>query len=136
MSLQFKKKIIMEGVVRVKSAYNTWDVFWTNEVQMRQCSRRVASRRRVAGAIRSLINARSLQLECTRVLQDSLLLPVLTYGSEMILREKERSRAVQMDNFRGLLGIRRVDKVLNAWIRQLCKVMKGVDEKTDEGALR
>ena len=120
----------------MKSAYNTWDVFWTNEVQMRQCSRRVASRRRVAGAIRSLINARSLQLECTRVLQDSLLLPVLTYGSETILREKERSRAVQMDNFRGLLGIRRMDKVLNAWIRQLCKVMKGVDEKTDEGALR
>ena len=29
-----------------------------------------------------------------------------------------------MENLRGLLGIRRVDEVLNAWIRQLCRVMK------------
>ena len=37
-----------------------------------------------------------------------------------------------MDNLRGLLSIRRMDKVLNAWIRQLCRVSKGVDEKIDE----
>ena len=64
-----------------------------------ECSRKVARRRRVAGAIRSMVNA--LQLECARVLHKSLLVPVLTYGSEtMIRREKERSRnrAVQMDN--------------------------------------
>ena len=58
-----------------------------------ECSRKVASRRRVAGAIRSLVNDRSLQLECARFLQDSLLVPVLTYGREaMIWREKERYR--------------------------------------------
>ena len=48
---------------------------------------------------------------------EPLLVPVLKYGSEtMIWREKERSRikAVQMDNLRGLLGIRKMDKVLNA----------------------
>ena len=59
----------------------------------------------------------SLQLECTRVLHESLPVPVLTYGSEtMIWREKKRSkiRAVQLDNFRGLRAIRRVDKILNA----------------------
>ena len=103
-----------------------------------ECSRKVASGRRVAGAISSLVNARSLQLECTRVLHESLLMLVLTYGSEtMICKEKERCRirAVQMDNFRGLLGIRRMDKVPNAWIRQLCGVMKGVGEKIDEGVL-
>ena len=44
----------------------------------------------------------------------------------MIWRKKERSRirGVQMDNLRGLLGIRRMYKVPNAWIRQLCRVMK------------
>ena len=76
----------------------------------------------------------NLQLECARVLHESLLVPVLTYGSEaMIWREKERSRirAVQMDNLRGLLGIKRRDKVPNAWIRQLCGVKMGVDEKMD-----
>ena len=41
-------------------------------------------------------------------------MPVLMYGSEaMIWKEKEKSRirAVQIDNLRGLLGIRRMDKV-------------------------
>ena len=87
----------------------------------------MASGRRVAGAVRSLVNARRLQLESARVLHESLLVPVLTYGSEtMIWREKENSRirAVQMDNLRGLLRIRRMDKVPNARIKQLCGVTK------------
>ena len=104
----------------------------TNEAE---CSRKkVMSGRRVAGAIRSLINARCLQPECARVLHESSLVPVLTYGSEtMIWREKVRSRirAVQMDSLRGLLGIRRIDKVPNARIRELCGVTKGVDERID-----
>ena len=41
------------------------------------CSRKVVSGRRVAGANRSLVNARYLQLECTRVLHETLLVPVL-----------------------------------------------------------
>ena len=75
-----------------------------NQVQMRQCCRNVANRRSVAGAIRSLVNVRGLQLECVSVLYEILLLPVLMYGSEtMIWKETERSRirVVQMDNVRG-----------------------------------
>ena len=44
-----------------------------------ECNRMVASRRRVSGAIRSLVNARVLQLECARVLHQTLLMHVLTY---------------------------------------------------------
>ena len=40
-----------------------------------------------------------------------------------------------MDNLRGLLGIRRMDKVPNARIRELCGGTKGLDEKIDEGVL-
>ena len=50
--------------------------------------------------------------------------------------ERSRIKAIQMDNLRGLLGIRRMDKLLNAQIRHLCEVTKGVDEKIDEGVLR
>ena len=81
---------------------------------------------------------RSLKLEYARVLHEGLLMPVLLYGSEtMIWREKERSRskAVQMDNLRGLLSIRRMDRVLNAQIRELCRVVKGVNERIDESVL-
>ena len=66
-------------------------------------------------------------------------MPVLTYGSEtMIWKEKERAKiwAVQIDNLRGLLGIRKMDRVLYARIRELCGVTKGVKEKIDEGVLR
>ena len=56
----------------------------------------------------------------------------------MIWKEKVRSRirAVQMDNLRDLLGIRKMDKFTNARIRRLCGVTKGVDEKIDEGVIR
>ena len=71
--------------------------------------RKLACGRGVAGAIRSLVNARDLQLECTRVLYETLFVPILIYGSEaMLWKEKESSRirSVQMDNLRGLLGSR------------------------------
>ena len=96
-------------------------------------SKKVASGRRVAVVIRSLVNLKSLQLECVRVLHESFLVFVIMYDLEtMIWKEKHRSRirAVQMANLRDLLAIRRMDKVPNAQIRQLChRVMKGVDEK-------
>ena len=56
----------------------------------------------------------------------------------MIWREKERSRIRdgQMDNLRGLLGIRRMNKVPNSDIRQLSGVMKRVDEWIEESFFR
>ena len=50
-----------------------------------ECSRKVKSGRRVAGAIGSLVNARDLQPECARVLHKTFLVLVLMYGSEIIL---------------------------------------------------
>ena len=95
-----------------------------------ECSRKLANGRRVAGGIRSLVNARDLQTEYARVLHEILLMPFLLYASEIMLwkEKKSRIRAVQMDNLRGLLGIRRMDMVPNVQIRELCKVKKGLDE--------
>ena len=44
----------------------------------------MASRRKVAEAIRSLFNAKDLQFECIRVLHETLLMAVLMYGSETV----------------------------------------------------
>ena len=49
---------------------------------------------------------------------------------------KGEMRAVQMDNLRGLLGIRRMDRASNARIRELWEVKKGLDGRIDEGVLR
>ena len=45
------------------------------------------------------------------------------YGSETMKFRKERSRimAMEMDNIRILLGIRRMDRVSNPWIGELCR---------------
>ena len=65
-----------------------------------------------------------------------MLVPVLTYGSEtMLWKEKSRIRAIQM-YLRGFLGIRRMDRVPNARIRELCRVKKGADKRIDEVVLR
>ena len=72
------------------------------------------------------------------VLHETLLVPILIYRSETMLWKKERSRirAVQIDNLKVLLSIRRMDGVTNAWIEELCRVMKGVGERIDEGVLQ
>ena len=70
------------------------------------------SGKRVIVAIRSLVNASDFH--------KTLLLPVLTYGSEtMLWKERARIRALQMDNLRVLLGIRRMDGLPNGQIREL-----------------
>ena len=102
-----------------------------------ECRRKLTSGRKVAGAIRSLVNAKGLQPECERLLHEGLLVPVLLYGSETIIwRENDRSRIIaeHMDNLEGFLGIKRMDKVPNTQIREMCGVTKGVDE-IDEGVL-
>ena len=49
---------------------------------------------------------------------------------------RSRIRAVQIDNLRGLLVIRRMDRVPNARIRAFCGVKNGLDETTDEIVIR
>ena len=41
-----------------------------------------------------------------------------------------------MYNLRDLLGIRRMDKIQNERIRELCGVTKGVDERIDEVVIK
>ena len=48
-----------------------------------ECNRKVASERKVAGAIRSLVNARDLLLEWARVLHETLLVPVMEGEGEI-----------------------------------------------------
>ena len=93
----------------------------------------------MAGVIRSLVNTRDLKIACARVFPETLLVHVLTYGSEIMLwkeKERPRVRAVQMDNLIDFLVIRRMDSDPNARIRELCGGTKGVDERIDECVLR
>ena len=93
---------------------NIWGVLDESGTNGAECNRKVASGRRVADGIRSLVNARDLQIECAKMLHETLLMSILSYGGEsMLWKEKERSRikTVQMDILRGLVGIRRMDSL-------------------------
>ena len=66
------------------------------------------------------------------VFHKTLIAHVLMYGNEtMLWKEKERFRimAVQIDNLRGLLGIRRMDRIPNTRIREFCVVNKSLDKR-------
>ena len=52
-----------------------------------ECGRKVVGGRRVASAIRSLVNARDLQLECARILHEISIVPILTYGRDTAMEE-------------------------------------------------
>src|SRR5678815_5674263 len=89
---------------------------WMRRERMIQCSRKVVNGRKVAGTINSLVNVKGLSLECARVLHEGMLLPVLLYISEtMVWNKKYRCKVqcVQMDNLRGMLGVKRINKVRN-----------------------
>ena len=45
---------------------------------------------KIASMIRFLVNARNVQFECTRVLHKALFVPVLMYGSEIMVWRKDR----------------------------------------------
>ena len=68
----------------------------------------MSSGRKVAGVIRSL--------ECATLMHENLLVPVLMCRNDTVVwRDKEISRiqAVQVDNFRDLLGIKRTYRMPN-----------------------
>ena len=65
-------------------------------------------------------------------------MPVLMYGNEIIIwmeEERSRIRAIQMGKIRSLLGIRWMDRVPNARIKELWGMAKGLNERIEEDVL-
>lgn len=79
--------------------------------------------RKIVGAIKSLVNANKLSLECTRVLDKGMLLLVLIYSSTTMVWNvmyRSKMQSVQMNNIWGWgLGLRRIDKMRNERHRAL-----------------
>ena len=68
----------------------------------------MVSRRKVAGALRFLLNANGLQVEYIRILHEALLVLVFMYGSETIWKEEKRSEVcwvlgewIKYQNYKG-----------------------------------
>src|SRR5678815_5825754 len=70
-----------------------------------ECSRKVVNVRKVAGAIKSLVNVKGLRLECARVLHEGMLLPVLLYSSETMVWNKKYLSLIHISEPTRLLSI-------------------------------
>lgn len=95
--------------------------------------------RKVVSAIREKANAKGLNLECTRLLQESMLILTLKYSNETEVRKKKKieNKALQIDNLRGMLEVRRIEKIGNKIIRDLSSIKKkSVTEVVSENILR
>ena len=66
-----------------------------------ECSKKVASGRRVAGLIRSLVNARDFWIECSRALHKTFLVPILMYSSEVMLWKDRIAKRVYVGECAG-----------------------------------
>ena len=60
--------------------------------------------------VKSMVNARSLQLQYSRVLQEPFFVPIISYDNE---KKMSRITAVQVGNLREFWGIRRIYIELN-----------------------
>ena len=115
---------LLEQVSEFKYLGYMLDEMGTDDVE---CDRKVSSGRRVAGAIKSLVNGKSLSFECIWVLHESRLVPALLYGNEITVwypKYRLRVQAVHLDYLRSVFGVRRIDKMRNERIRELCGVKK------------
>ena len=80
-------EIQLEHMLELKYLGSVLDESGTDEAEC--LNRKMVSGRRVADAIRSLVNTRGLKLEYIKVLHKSFLMPVLMYGSEIMLMKEE-----------------------------------------------
>ena len=55
-------------------------------------------------------------------------MPVLCVGIRQREKEGSRIRAIQMNNLMDFLGIWRIDKILNPWVKVFCGVEKRIDK--------
>ena len=122
-----KKRDVCEGKVNRRqleyvSKFKYLEFFLDkSETDIPECCRKVESGTKCAVTIAELLNIRYLRLECARCRPEGLFLAVLIYGSKTrALREKDRSkiRYANTDNLRGLLGISRIDRIHNAWVKK------------------
>ena len=111
-------RIRLEHVSECKYFWGVLDESVTDRVE---CSRKVMSGRRVAGAIRSLVMLGICSLSVLESYMKLFLYLFLCMGVRQCEKERSRIMTVHTDNLRGLLGIRRMDRIPNGLIREFLR---------------
>ena len=102
-------------------------------------SNRVKEGSKVLGAVSGVIKNRGLGMDVKRALYEKVIVPTVTYGSELWgMKESERQKlnVFEMRCLRSMCGVTRWDRLRNTQVRDRTGVNKELAERVDKNVLR
>ena len=102
-------------------------------------SNRVKEGSKVLGAVSGVIKSRGLGMDVKRALYEKVIVPTVTYGSELWgMKESERQKlnVFEMRCLRSMCGVTRWDRLRNTQVRDRTGVNKELAERVDKNVLR
>ena len=102
-------------------------------------SHRVSEGSKVLGAVNGVIRNRGLGMNVKKVLYEKVIVPTVTYGSELWgMKEEERKKlnVFEMRCLRSMCGVSRWDRIRNEVVRERTGVRKELADRVDENVLR
>ena len=102
-------------------------------------SHRVSEGCKVLGAMNGVIRNRGLGMKVKRALYEKVIVPTVTYGSELWgMKESERRKlnVFEMRCLRSMCGVTRLDRIRNEEVRERSGVRKELADRVDINVLR
>ena len=102
-------------------------------------SHRVSEGCKVLGAMNGVIRNRGLGMDVKRALYEKVIVPTVTYGSElwgMKERERQKLNVFEMRCLRSMCGVSRLDRLRNDVVRRMTDVRRELAVRVDRNVLR
>merc|ERR1712002_1056172 len=93
----------------------------------------------MGGALKDVWKKRHISREAKVGMYEGIIEPSLLYGCEtwaLNVKDRKRMEAVEMNCLRNICGRRRIDRVSNVEIRDMCNKNVSVSGRMDQGILR
>jgi len=90
------------------------------------------------GALRKVVNSKSMSMEAKRGLYESVIVPTVLYGAEtwcLSAAERKKVDVFEMKCLRSMLGVTRRDRVRNEMVRERTGVVRELSRRVDERVL-
>ena len=94
---------------------------------------------KVLGAMKGIIGNRGVNMNVKRVLHERVIVPTVTYGSElwgMRVNERQKLNVFEMKCLRSMAGVSRLDRLRNEEVRERTGVRKELASRVDGNVLR
>ena len=100
---------------------------------------RMNERYRAWGALKSVLSNRGLGIKAKKCLYEGVIVPTVLYGAEALdMRSAERRKVneLEMKCLRSLVGVSRMDRVMNEEVRRRAGIEMELASRADQRVLR